>query len=395
MFIVTSLNPFGRIQVQLDCFKTWKEMGYNIKSINVKAEAEKLFECGMDNSDIILINDENTNYNIFSKKIPKIRVCFDLFNDNKYNNNQFLIVNSDIYPAFIGKIEKYFKNISSGIGFTRKEVENLYDLSSKEIYKHYRGGVDVFYFDNTGLDQIRTQLEKNLIYERMTFGIPGWDFYLSYLMRNLNMKIMDSEVFLHQSHTATYTEIAEFKNYSILFKDKKYFPNDNFVLVAEKFAAEINNECFINQNISKTIKVMFLKQKLFANVKKEVFFEDLLKEHNINCEKMTWANLKNIYSKEPRFNTTFKLTILNLLLETSQFSRNEKYPEGNLHNKALRIIYEDKNDETRFNSLYFLFCDELFDYGILNKRTLALMGTTLLKQNDLILFQKISTIFKG
>mgnify|MGYP000276995883 CR=1 FL=1 len=56
------------------------------------------------------------------------------------------------------------------------------------------------------------------------------------------------------------------KNY---FNEKKYHPNDNFIKVAEKFAYEITEQCILNKSYSKTIKVMYLNQKLFSNEKTE------------------------------------------------------------------------------------------------------------------------------
>ena len=174
MIVITSINPYSREKIQLECFKKWKNLGYIIRTINVKFEAEKLLDLGLKIEEIIVVDDSVTNYEIFKKKIPRIKSCFDFFKENKNKTNQYLLINSDIYPAFFGSVNKYFKNISSGIGFTRKEVDKISILSNKIDYKHYRGGVDGFYFDEDGLKQIIPLLESSEIYSRMTFGIPGW-----------------------------------------------------------------------------------------------------------------------------------------------------------------------------------------------------------------------------
>ena len=398
MFILTTLNPYTRIDIQKKCFYRWRSLGYNIKTINVVEEAALLLELGLSESDIIKIEDEDTNYKIFNKKIPKIKKCFDLFNKFTKTNDYFMLVNSDIYPCFTGNVENFFNSLCIGLAFTRCEVDSLSKLPIDDNYSHYRGGLDIFFFNKKGLEKISNELSKNTVYERMTFGIPGWDFYLAYLMLKFEMKILDSEIFLHEIHKQTYSDISEFNKYAKYFIEYISSNDSSYIVVAEKFANEINNQCEKNNSLSRTINVCYLYRNNFSKKiinDSDFDIDNFTTHHGIDFQNVKWSSLREYFATDNFLSSAnIRLLILERLLETrSELSFTFKYPLGNLHAKAVVDIMSFPDAERKFLGFYDLFCDELFTYNIYNKRILALMFIQLKDIDKIKKIKKITSYF--
>jgi hypothetical protein len=390
--VMTTVNPFNKLEHQKLCFMTWKKLGYTIKTFNSSREIDMLLNAGFDKNDIIEIEVSETSKELFNKEIPRILPI--ITRAINLNYEAYLLTNADIYPAHRKVISTYLASLNSSIALARNEcvylASNKYTDSSP-----YRGGLDTFFFTRIGLTNIFNELLKEDVSERMTFGIPGWDYYLGHLILENGGSIMDGEVVLHQSHQTTYGKIDEFQFYANVMAKRGQFLQTEINAVAAEFARKIHNECESNQYHSTLLKRMFYETQSIKDI--ELYDADvdiILKEIEkavqnngieINVTKalrgfiksqlegVSWvaaeAFIKNEMRGIPIIQSSFILLSIQLIVKklTNKLKVTYQYPDGNMHGVALRQILNNAQGIERMRNMIGLFSSELVEHNIFNK----------------------------
>ena len=187
--VLTSLNPKVKMGHQLRCFNEWAKIGYDIRSFNSGEECNQLINAGVSTSQIQKISKEQTATHLFNKQAPRILPILEyaLRTDHDF----FILTNSDIFPAHNNVVSSHLVSFSESIAFTRAECPDL-SLDTFMPKKFYRGGLDVFWFTKLRLQCVFKMLENAPVSQRMTFGVPGWDFFLGHIIcKELDSPIMD------------------------------------------------------------------------------------------------------------------------------------------------------------------------------------------------------------
>jgi hypothetical protein len=393
MLVATSLNPYAKLDYQKLCFDKWKLAGCKIISFNTVTEKQKLLENGFNSKDIEIISNHESGLSLFKKEMPRLMPVITRL--LKKENKSYLIVNSDIYLASTKNPESTFKSFSNAFGMTRNEAVDI-ETHRYSDSNPYRGGLDAFFFDNESLQRILDNFAQDSVAQRMTFGIPGWDYYLGHCILNINSDgIIDSEILLHQSHKTNYSDINEFNHYAVnMIASKKYKSND-----VNNIALEFKNliNIIANKNTEKTklLKLAYyqppvIKSKSIEGPEETILLDslqDFLRDvgYSITSRKRLYAYLKSQYSglnwagtisyADSELRTENKITkvlgaILILLFFKKHFKQDrykETYPKGNLHQKALKQILENSQDQKRAVNIIQLFASELLDHNIFNR----------------------------
>ena len=70
--VITSVNPYAKIESQIKCFNAWKALGYDIISFNSESERNILLANGFEAAELCLIELSETAVGLFGKPIPRI-----------------------------------------------------------------------------------------------------------------------------------------------------------------------------------------------------------------------------------------------------------------------------------------------------------------------------------
>ncbi|MDD2464768.1 MAG: hypothetical protein PHI97_12300 [Desulfobulbus sp.] len=390
--VLTSVNPFSRLDYQKLCFDAWNATGYSVRTVNCADEAKKLINAGFNSQDIDIIPDSETSLGLYGKAIPRIVPVINRAKD--YNYDTTFLTNSDIYPIHQRPLSRFLSSIGDAIALTRNECVRIDDNQFIDSFP-YRGGLDIFFFTRQGIEATYDLLKTRPTAERMTYGIPGWDFYLGYLLiSQLNAKIIDGEVFLHQRHKTSYNQIDEF--FELYAKEMKttgfLHSNDSNTLAAE-FADLISRHCENNTFISKILRTAFYvplptqvspqAETVYARIKAEIALKKIdlrpnpkrfIKFIDSQIEDCNWSSVEyyqKSYMKMYPADTLYLLMLVTQLMIKQQlgcFHIATNYPENNAHGLALRQIINNTRDheEERLTYIIRLFSSELIDYGIIN-----------------------------
>jgi hypothetical protein len=390
--VLTTVNPYSKIEYQKICFYAWKAAGYHIRTLNCAEEAKKLIEAGFESQDIDIISEGETSLHLFGKAIP--RVFSVIKRASHYDYDATFLTNSDIYPVHQRPVTRFLSSISDAMAMTRNECVRIYDYQFTDSIP-YRGGLDIFFFTRRGINAVFNVLKNKPLAERMTYGVSGWDFYLGHhVVSQLNGKIIDGEIFLHQTHKTTYNQINEFTLYAEEMKASGCFKGHDTNEIAAEFAATINSHCNINSSLSKTLKTVFYVKPRFTEVPQpspqaSTIFEALesrsSKKINIKInqkrlinfidsqlEYLNWSaaeSYKQSQMKNQPVVTGYLFMLLTQLVIKQQSGRlhvSTVYPEGNCHVVALRQIINNTGNQERLMYIIRLFSAELVDYGIFN-----------------------------
>lgn len=391
--VMTSVNPFNKLDYQKLCFNSWKELGYNIKTFNSSTEKAMLLNAGFEENDIVQIEVNETAKGLFNKEIPRLLPVLNRAVNLHYD--AYLLTNADIFPAHRKIISPLLATLSDCIALTRNECVYLGNNKYTDNAP-YRGGLDTFFFTYSGLHKIFNTLIKEEVSERMTFGIPGWDYYLGHVILQNDGLIMDGEVLLHQSHQTTYGKIDEFQFYAdIMLKSGEYLQNE-VNAIASEFAQKIDSECEVNQKKSTLLKRMYyaspsmktdelytneisgvcleLDKTLNSNQLKYKVTKELRGFIKSQLEGVSWvaaeAFRKNEMRGMPIIESSFILLSIQLIIKkiTNQFNVTSIYPEGNMHSVALKQIIQNTQGMERLHYLIGLFSSELAEHNIFNKQ---------------------------
>ncbi len=393
--VATSFNPHGNIHYQAVCFSAWRDRGYLVKSFNSAGEIELLLEYGIESSDIVEISEEETSLLLFGKAIPRILPV--LMRSADFDVGYVILVNSDIYPGHTGVVSYYLSEIADIIAMTRSDFIGQ-PRSGHLADTHYRGGLDIFFFTARGLRNVLDNLVDQNVATRMTFGVPGWDFFLGHeILHRHSGVIMDGAVMFHQHHKTSYCDIQEFDSYADHLCKSGVYENSSGIALVEEFSASIRAHCVDNEKLSR-----ILKERYFETVRldledssslkrKSLVHAELLKiagKYSINLEcfgdslgHIISNQLSGEYWEGAVFCRNTELMnmpdmqgYLFLLLTTMlvKGSGNEsrltmQYPAGNLHNGVLEKTIRDYSDSAGLESeVLKLFSSELVDYSIFN-----------------------------
>lgn len=96
--VVTSINPFSRLTHQMRCFQAWTALGFDVHSINTKAEIKELTAAGLPEEAILNVKKRETGAVDYGKAVPRIRPLLNRL-QLMYPQSPIVLVNSDIYPA--------------------------------------------------------------------------------------------------------------------------------------------------------------------------------------------------------------------------------------------------------------------------------------------------------
>lgn len=390
--VLTSINPFSKLEYQKLCFEQWKKTGHKIITINSSKEKKILLEHGFLDAEILEINTNKTGLELFKKPTPRIKPILD--KAKEMNCKHYLLTNSDIFPAIRKPLFETLEKKNNSIAFTRNECFNVASVNFLSD-SPYRGGLDIFYFNYNGLSNLLSSLNKHPVSDRMAFGVPGWDFFIGYFIWKSDGIIVDSNVFFHQSHPTTYSEISEFNHYAKIISEDENFNNDTHE-IAHEFALLINNECKKNKKTSDIIKSIFyvkpdvelktnrnkndltkIKNKVYNLLEKAkirtVLGDEFLAFLDSQDTTTSWSVAKTYRTMnlEDMSLLSGSLVILYSLLllkkNDDSFSCTDVYPEGSLHGTALRQIIENTSGKERLTYLIDLFCAELIEHKIYNK----------------------------
>jgi hypothetical protein len=394
--VITSVNPYAKLVYQKSCFFKWKELGHSIKTFNCEEEKEILLKNGFNSSDIVKLSQGETSKELFGKSVPRILPVLKRASD--YKSDYVILVNSDIYPALKKSISFFLSSLASNIALTRNECIDICEIKYTNSLP-YRGGVDIFFFTIDSLRQIEKNLSLKPSTERMTFGMPGWDFFLAHeMICYFGGIIMDSEVFFHKTHSTSYKDSKEMKLYAIeMLKSGLYRSMESGALTTE-FAEKIKTYCIKNTKYSKLLKLLYFappnknnitsKQRMSETLIVESNFNKLLNDYNIrinyNQQKiksiiysqlnnLSWKEAllcyNNFLSKTPFLNGYLILVLLQLTIKEhiGNYQLSTTYPKNNLHNKAVQqITVNNLTEQEKLMYILNLFSSELIDDSIFN-----------------------------
>lgn len=397
--VMTSINPFSRLHLQVRCFKAWKAAGFNIQTANTGAEADLLEKSGLSKTDIIILAPEETGQALFGRPVPKVMALLGhlsaLCGDTRYG----ILTNSDIYPALRNtKITDYWAMIAPVVALTREETP-LLETIDYESKSPYRQGLDIFGFQAGSLGNLIACLREYSQTERMCFGIPGWDYLMGAITTSdrIRGRILDSGVLFHESHPTTYGSIEEFGHFLPVIRSLTGVKSTDIDHGAREYAAYIDAACRQAREIALRGKIMFFRPpESDTTIDPESFsiamhlhscctmlfttqrqmsvarvVQDALQSKSINLTRAQALFLKN---PDPQFQFTQMLASILLVLLCRQAIGSRKptsdYPAGNLHKKALQgIIAHYANAPAERNiAISQLFGAELIDHNIFNPR---------------------------
>lgn len=398
-FVATSINPFSRAEHQVRCFKRWLSLGFVAKTFNVTAEADRLEALGVPKSAICVIADQDTAVEQVGKPLPRVAPIIS-YVANTVNPGHLLLVNSDIYPAIrSSRIVDGLSAIAGALALTREECHSV------EAYQYgtsipYRGGLDVFYLNREKLRKLNAMLEARDVSQRMTFGVPGWDYFMGALIlsQDIGGRIMDGAVFLHPSHETTYASVSELRHYLADLRQLGVSTSDDPVVAASEFAQRINTESALAAPFADYLRRAYFVptptwevprpadegRQVFATLAEAA---PLLMRHQREpivsslAAKCISSGALDYLSGTSLFvtGTTYSLKFPQMLALIcfyalcrarhggEQFSL--VYPRGNLHGKAVQMILDatiNSLDARKF-MLAELFAQELIRHNIFNK----------------------------
>lgn len=210
--VVTSINPYQRLEHQIKCVDRWRELGYKIVVAQNPDEANLLVEQGFNQENIFRVDRGSTALAMHGKAIPRIRPVLEEV-VSKYDPDHLILVNADIYPGVRSKLSGLHSIHPCG-AMTRMDVLSLAPIAINRATS-YRGGLDCFFFNKQTLHQILDVLSNHPASSRMTFGIPGWDFYLAGAMLRFmpGSALLDGLDLFHVTHPPSYSSMSEFTYY--------------------------------------------------------------------------------------------------------------------------------------------------------------------------------------
>lgn len=398
--IATSLNPYSRLQYQLQCFHEWKRLGFQVLTFNCPDEATRLREAGITREDVFVLDLQATGRELFGKPVPRIQPVLELLK-SRFSDNRILLVNSDIFPALrSASIMDFWESSNGGLALTREECHAI-GAHTFETRSPYRGGIDAFFMTQGALTQVLRCLSSHESAKRMAFGMPGWDYMIgaAFLSPQVGGAIMDSGVLLHLSHRESYGNMSEFAHYIGAMQSMGAVRESDASAAANEFSCRIDAECQKNTVLTAAARTIYFRPHLgqsansrYAAGAKSALSSLVMKapamtsrytkrgaamlaERLAEDEAVTLAMALSFFVESPSRHMRFLQTLFAtaFCLRCGRSARpqvTEIYPAGNQHAAALRNIltaHSEKAGERR-NHVAKLFGAELIDRRIFNRR---------------------------
>ena len=389
--VLTSMNPFGRKALQLRCYKKWQDLGFDVYTCNHGSEVAPLIEMGVAKDSIIELGLHETGQSIHGKPIPKIMAVLN----RAYAgfDRSVLLVNSDLYPA--GQDDRFlniWQKKEVPLALTRQEVLAI-DAPVRAVSRPYRGGLDAFLIPWHKLWALIEALALFSASQRMCFGVPGWDFFVgAVLHKKLNGEMRDSNILFHEMHPTTYQNIAEFDFYTSAFHALGIGLGQNYSGVGTEFKNLIDSECDAQIEDDAGVDLALFKStgkysrdaaSLLSRIEGNApqlahsFGYDTVRDVISAIDLRTDLSFPDAVQ---RFDTVeIKKSYANILLLCVLFialrkpdpqKLTEKYPQGNQHAAAVRMIssISASHPDLFRTEIAKLFCTELMAYHIFNRR---------------------------
>ncbi|MBO6728437.1 MAG: hypothetical protein JJ873_12395 [Maricaulis sp.] len=421
--VFTSLNPFGRTELQLECFKGWKQLDVDIRTLNNAHEKALLLDLGLEDHDILELDESETGDMFFNKPVPRITALFERA-ANGFEGRKLVIVNSDIYPAArsAGFIDAYLE-LGPALALTREEVGSLNRPPARSNHP-YRGGLDTFMFKPWAVKQMAERLAVWGSSERMAFGVPGWDFLVGsqIVSSQIGGRILDGSLLLHVSHPQTYSNIDEFGHFIEPMQSLDAVNADTIADAAEEFAQKINAMCIEHVAESRRVWACYYKppatQELPSARAMEVArdtaetvvwaswnysFSELARfaDERLQADKPSLEAASAFFCRHPEYDHQFGEVLLALMFEyacahPSPRPVKSEYPKFNMHAAAVeRILKNTAHSEPhRRVEIARLFCRELLEYDIFNVRLYDWMGLSCKNEDERTLVAKVRKIWE-
>jgi hypothetical protein len=399
--VVTSLNPFAKLDYQMLCFERWKSTGMQVITCNTRSEANRLIKAGFLSSDIQIVRDDRSGLKLFGKPVPLIYPLL-LSLSKEHEHDCFVLTNSDIYPAIrSSSIVRYWMAQAPALALTREETHDL-SAHSYDRESPYRGGLDTFILRRSALEKVNYILGERKATPRMAFGVPGWDYLMGscILSSEVGGKILDSQVLLHESHQTTYGNMSEFKNYVPDLQRMGMVKGTDPAIAADEFASLIDQGCRSERKASRMARLLYYKapertRSVAGNSAEfEICWQRLMTLAPIFKGRYRKRAVASLFNRMASDSSASMDTALSFLVDSKsaffQFNQalfaivfvlmarhsNDQpaftrvYPKANQHAAALRNILNrhDENDPLRRFWIARLFGSELIDHKILNPR---------------------------
>lgn len=396
--VITSINPFGRVDHQLRCFRAWKALGLRIRSVNIGAEAARLRALGLDPEDIIELSPGETAQGLHH--IPSPRILPVLYRlQHAAEGATAMLVNSDLFPAMRPGAVDYWADQAPALALTREECASP-ETHQFLLNRPYRGGLDIFVFRAGVLDGVIAALRGCEAAERMAFGIPGWDYLMGMVLRSpaVGGMIADSGLLLHESHRTSYSNMEEFGNY---LPDMSRLTGETLedpTAAAARINLLIQQDCLANirlRDIGKAVhyrepddmpapdtadmviaqKLVNLSPSLGWWLKGPAIARLARRERSFGPPDFSRALYLFEVNPDPHYRFAQRLQAILFCLMCSQDhpkrpALTQAYPPNNLHGKVVEMIRANcpaDGPHRRFEFAH-LFGSELVDHGIFNPR---------------------------
>jgi hypothetical protein len=425
--VVTSVNPYSKLDYQQLCFQRWKSVGMTVVSCNTRKEAEILIKNGWSETDIRHVQSEHSGQALFGKPVPLIQPLLAAL-ETEQQFDSLVLANSDIYPAIRSNaITCFWAAHAPALALTREET---HDLSSHafDSGSPYRGGLDVFFLQRSALRKINRILERTASSARMAFGIPGWDYLMAccLLSNEIGGRIFDSHVLLHQSHQPTYGNMTEFGHYVPDLQRLGVVTDSDPSVAAAEFAALIEQQCHTQRKSSRVAKLLYYRRPDRTAIPESATAEFEQRWQHLmqlapgleSCYRK--GSVASLYRRMASDSSGSLDTAMSLLCnsESALFQFNQAlfaivltlmarakgeqpvtqdYPKGNQHAAALRNILNrhDENDPLRRLWIARLFGSELVDHNIFNPRLYQYLVLASDNDCELKLVQKIKSMTRS
>lgn len=412
--VLTSINPFGRTEVQLSCFKRWCELGYEVFSCNSVSEIDLVVALGVDPSQVIRLSEAETGLALHGKAVPKIISVLEkaasLF------DRDVLLVNSDLFPDTedSGFAEAWQ---ASGVAMALVREDQLSrSVNVSGLSKPYTNGLDAFLLPRDRLASLLKKLKLFEVSERMCFGMVGWDFLMGALILRNGGSIRESGVLVHEYHKPTYSEISEFEHYNNAMHILGISEGTDFLETAANFAQIIENNCAASRG---TFQVTRAKSKTaidgLSTGAQQAYL--LIKSSiptlvlSLGCDNVIGLakivdnrrdlSLSEIFSNlnqaEVKLGFSLRLLVFIFRIKSDvgtvlRFS--PQYPDGSKHAEALRHLRKihSKDLDLLRNSVAELFLLELYEYRIFNYRIFNFLALTCENDSERALLRMIGDL---
>lgn len=418
--VLTSINPFGRGELQLRCFRKWLDLGFDAYTCNHGVEMEALTGLGIPADRIIQLGDHETGMDLFKKPVPKIRAV--LARAEAMFDKDLLLVNSDLFPAApdTGFLD-IWRQTGDTLALTRAEVMSL-DHAVDRVCRPYRGGLDAFLLPRPQLEKLLRDLELFPVSNRMCFGIVGWDYFVGAMLeRRLKGTFTDSRVLLHEMHQPTYSNVDEFTHYLTSVHALGVGVGKNYVDTVAEYAAEIDRICGDND---RKLPPEDLQPDLPSgedrmDAAQQALLEELQAKapalvHTLGRSYVAalimgvaarpLASFGDLVGQvqdseyKRQFAQLLLFMILIVRLRPGRYEdATQEYPKGNMHAAALRMIRDNtvNNPDLRRLEVAKLFCTEAVDYKIFNPRLFNALALYCENDSERALISEIRTYFTG